>query len=80
MIGLNPGYLLKYFLLYKKFLNFRDQIRSGDPDAFFVLNGDVCAEFPLREMLKFHQNAEEDIKATVLATEATKGMVCTKVI
>ena len=80
MIGLNPGYLLKSFLLYKKFLNFRDQIRSGDPDAFFVLNGDVCAEFPLREMLKFHQNAEEDIKATVLATEATKGMVCTKVI
>ena len=59
------------------FLNFRDQIRSGDPDAFFVLNGDVCAEFPLREMLKFHQNAEEDVKATVLATEATKGMVCT---
>ena len=55
------------------FLNFRDQIRSGDPDAFFVLNGDVCAEFPLREMLKFHQNAEEDVKATVLATEATKG-------
>ena len=59
--------------MYKKFLNFRDQIRSGDPDAFFVLNGDVCAEFPLREMLKFHQNAEEDVKATVLATEATKG-------
>ena len=61
--------------MYKKFLNFRDQIRSGDPDAFFVLNGDVCAEFPLREMLKFHQNSEEDVKATILATEATKGTV-----
>ena len=59
--------------VYNEFLNYRDQIRSGDPDAFFVLNGDVCAEFPLREMLKFHQNAEEDVKATVLATEATKG-------
>jgi len=57
--------------------HFRDQIRSGDPDAFFVLNGDVCAEFPLREMLKFHQNAEEDVKATVLATEATKAQSLT---
>ena len=53
--------------------HFRDQIRSGDPDAFFVLNGDVCAEFPLSEMLKFHQNSGEVIKATVLATEATRG-------
>ena len=56
--------------------HFRDQIRSGDPDAFFVLNGDVCAEFPLKEMLKFHQiKSDEQIKATVLATEATKGKI-----
>jgi mannose-1-phosphate guanylyltransferase len=38
--------------------HFRDQIRAGNPDAFFVLNGDVCAEFPLTEMLKFHQMVE----------------------
>lgn len=35
--------------------HFRDQIRSGNPEAFFVLNGDVCADFPLVEMLRFHQ-------------------------
>nr|CAD7265868.1 unnamed protein product [Timema shepardi] len=35
--------------------HFRDQIRSGNPQAFFVLNGDVCADFPLVEMLEFHQ-------------------------
>ena len=34
--------------------HFRDQIRSGNPDAFFVLNGDVCADFPLKEMKQFH--------------------------
>ena len=34
--------------------HFRDQIRSGNPDAFFVLNGDVCADFPLKEMKEFH--------------------------
>ena len=34
--------------------HFRDQIRSGNPDAFFVLNGDVCADFPLKEMQEFH--------------------------
>ena len=27
--------------------HFRDQIRAGNPDAFFVMNGDVCADFPL---------------------------------
>lgn len=35
--------------------HFRDQIRSGNPEAFFVLNGDVCADFPLVEMLDFHK-------------------------
>merc|ERR1711953_1043495 len=52
--------------------HFRDQICSGDPDAFFVLNGDVCADFPLKQMFEFHQK-EEEIKVTVMATEATKA-------
>jgi mannose-1-phosphate guanylyltransferase len=34
--------------------HFRDQIRAGNPTQFFVLNGDVCADFPLQELLKFH--------------------------
>lgn len=34
--------------------HFRDQIRAGNPEFFFVLNGDVCADFPLRALYDFH--------------------------
>lgn len=43
--------------------HFRDQIRCGNPDAFFVMNGDVCAEFPLRKLYNFHK--EHSNKALV---------------
>ena len=36
--------------------HFRDQIRAGNPSAFFVLNGDVCADFPLQELYDFHNS------------------------
>ncbi|XP_042896937.1 mannose-1-phosphate guanyltransferase alpha-B [Parasteatoda tepidariorum] len=49
--------------------HFRDQIQTGDPEAFFVINGDVCGDFPLVEMRKFHQ--EKNALITVLGTEAT---------
>ncbi|XP_057371438.1 mannose-1-phosphate guanyltransferase alpha-like [Daphnia carinata] len=54
--------------------HFRDQIRCGNPDFFFVLNGDVCADFPLTEMLEFHKTHGEKQKAivTLMATEATR--------
>lgn len=52
--------------------HFRDQIRSGNPDAFFILNGDVCANFPLEEMLKFHKDCGVSAVITVMATEATR--------
>ncbi len=54
--------------------HFRDQIRCGNPDYFFVLNGDVCADFPLIEMLEFHKTHREKQKAivTLMATEATR--------
>ena len=51
--------------------HFRDQIRAGSPDAFVVMNGDVCAEFPLQEMLEFHASKEQAV-ATILGTEATR--------
>lgn len=35
--------------------HFRDQIRCGNPEAFFVMNGDVCADFPLNELYEFHK-------------------------
>lgn len=34
--------------------HFRDQIRAGNPECFFVLNGDVCADFPLPQLYEFH--------------------------
>jgi len=51
--------------------HFRDQIRAGSPDAFVVMNGDVCAEFPLQEMLEFHSSKDKAV-ATILGTEATR--------
>ena len=51
--------------------HFRDQIRAGNPDAFFVMNGDVCCDFPLQEMLSQHRSKEK-VVATILGTEATR--------
>ena len=51
--------------------HFRDQIRAGNPDAFFVMNGDVCADFPLEDMLAFHHSKDNAV-ATILGTEATR--------
>jgi len=36
--------------------HFRDQITSGNPEAFFVMNADICADFPLLDMVHFHKN------------------------
>ncbi|KAJ8870493.1 hypothetical protein PR048_029516 [Dryococelus australis] len=52
--------------------HFRDQIRLGSPEAFFILNGDVCADFPLVEMLEFHQQKGNKPLMTMLTTEATR--------
>ncbi|XP_012584574.1 PREDICTED: mannose-1-phosphate guanyltransferase alpha isoform X1 [Condylura cristata] len=35
--------------------HFRDQILAGSPEAFFVLNADVCSDFPLNAMLDAHR-------------------------
>nr|XP_034354633.1 mannose-1-phosphate guanyltransferase alpha isoform X2 [Arvicanthis niloticus] len=35
--------------------HFRDQILAGAPEAFFVLNADVCSDFPLSAMLDAHR-------------------------
>ncbi|XP_010334566.1 mannose-1-phosphate guanylyltransferase regulatory subunit alpha isoform X2 [Saimiri boliviensis] len=36
--------------------HFRDQILAGGPEAFFVLNADVCSDFPLSAMLEAHRH------------------------
>ncbi|KAG8231512.1 hypothetical protein J437_LFUL011550 [Ladona fulva] len=84
---INIRYLQEYTSLGTAggLFHFRDQIRSGNPELFFVLNGDVCADFPLTEMLESHrarvQAAQSNEQAdgstrpspliTILATEAT---------
>ena len=50
--------------------HFRDQIKAGNPDAVFVINGDVCADFPLNEMLDFHNQTKPTL--TLMTTEATR--------
>lgn len=63
---------------------FRDTILSPMPDnsgnhdeqvqAFFVMNGDVCADFPLNEMLDMHFNSQQiqSVLITVMVTETTR--------
>ncbi|KAL5285710.1 hypothetical protein ACFFRR_007415 [Megaselia abdita] len=51
--------------------HFRDQIRSGNPKAFFVLNGDVCADFPLQSLYDFHASRASESLITIMSTEAT---------
>lgn len=44
--------------------HFRDQIRAGNPTAFFVLNGDVCSDFPLNDLYEFHKskNGQSEVR------------------
>ncbi|XP_067628969.1 mannose-1-phosphate guanyltransferase alpha-A isoform X2 [Eurosta solidaginis] len=52
--------------------HFRDQIRSGNPRAYFVLNGDVCADFPLQSLYAFHMRHVGTALVTIMSTEATR--------
>lgn len=49
--------------------HFRDQILSGNPDKFFVINGDVCGDFPLSEMLSFQQSLGDKAVCVIMGTE-----------
>uniref|UniRef100_A0A673KF04 Mannose-1-phosphate guanyltransferase alpha-B n=1 Tax=Sinocyclocheilus rhinocerous TaxID=307959 RepID=A0A673KF04_9TELE len=52
--------------------HFRDQILSGGPAAFFLMNADVCSEFPLQEMLRFHRQHGENHCGVLLGTTANR--------
>lgn len=70
--GLSIRYLQEFTALGTAggMYHFRDQIRSGSPECFFIMNGDVCADFPLQDMLKFHISKRSLV--TVMATDATR--------
>lgn len=46
--------------------HFRDQIRAGNPTAFFVLNGDVCADFPLQQLYDFHMSNNREAEVSYI--------------
>lgn len=46
--------------------HFRDQIRAGNPAAFFVMNGDVCADFPLKQLYDFHKDKGPDALVNII--------------
>uniref|UniRef100_A0A8C5DV55 Nucleotidyl transferase domain-containing protein n=1 Tax=Gouania willdenowi TaxID=441366 RepID=A0A8C5DV55_GOUWI len=52
--------------------HFRDQIVSGSPEAFFVMNADVCSAFPLEEMLSFQKEHGEPNSFVILGTTANR--------
>lgn len=53
--------------------HFRDMIRLGEPEAVFLLNGDVCGNFELQKMLEFFRSLPETKMISVMATEATRS-------
>ncbi len=53
--------------------HFRDQILTGKPEYFFVMNADVCGDFPLAEMVSFHRKRPKTSYGTILATEVRIG-------
>lgn len=54
--------------------HFRDQIRSGNTEAFFVMNGDVCADFPLIQLYEYHkQHGEKSLVIIVLCSLKIKS-------
>ncbi|KPP67337.1 mannose-1-phosphate guanyltransferase alpha-A-like [Scleropages formosus] len=52
--------------------HFRDQILSGGPEAFFIMNADVCSEFPLSEMLDFQKKHGDTHSFVILGTTANR--------
>lgn len=56
--------------------HFRDQILSGGPSAFFLMNADVCSEFPLQEMLRFHQQCGTSHSGVILGTTVNLITTC----
>lgn len=56
--------------------HFRDQIRAGNPTAFFVLNGDVCSDFPLNELYEFHKSKNGHAEVKQILSKSIKKVDC----
>jgi mannose-1-phosphate guanylyltransferase len=71
-----PGIRIVYLREYQALgtagglYHFRDNITSGSPKRFFVLNADVCCSFPLNDMLKLFE--EREAEAVILGTRVSE--------
>lgn len=72
LYNVNIRYLQEYTTLGTcgGIYHFRDQITRLNPDAFFLINGDVCGNFDLNSMLEFHLLKPRVL--TIMTTEATR--------
>ena len=52
---------------------FKDEINRGDPDAFFVMNGDIASSFPLLNMINTFKQTKSVV--TALAVRKPKNKV-----
>lgn len=68
---LNIRYLMEFTALGTAggIYHFRDQIKQGSPDGFFVMNSDVCCDFPLKKIINFHAGKPKE-GITIVATNA----------
>lgn len=53
--------------------HFRDRIRLGEPEAVFLINGDVCGNFNLAKMVEFYRSLPDKKLISIMATEATRS-------
>jgi len=69
---LNIRYLMEFAALGTAggIYHFRDQIRKGNPDGFFVMNSDVCCNFPLKSIIDFHTSKTSE-GVTVVTTSSS---------
>ena len=54
--------------------HFRQEILENHPKAFFLINGDVCGDFMLQDMLNFYNStsSKNSTMMTIMVTEATR--------
>lgn len=51
---------------------FRDMILRGNPEAILVMHADICADFPLEEMIKFHSSHGNGKHMTIMSVTARR--------
>eukprot|EP01147_Barroeca_monosierra_P007016 gene7016-407_t len=50
--------------------HFRDLIERGRPEMLIVLHGNLCCNFPIQELLQFHENISTEDHATIMGVTA----------